>query len=212
MADDIDRLVDNEARYGQNTVIVKVPVSAYQNTYLPVDNGEGALSCVFRKMTIDDSLLLEKLSFTEKTENNMDMSFCDFNVYRKLMLRRCLLVFGEKELERENGWVTKDDWHRLLRINAMVLCSVLNEFESVSSVTEEEEQRIDRQAGILFGSDNSRVMNPVPSMSMYCTLAAIWDKFGISLDDLKKMDNSDYLKIRQILSKEVETMKREAKR
>ena len=35
MADDIDRLVDNEARYGQNTVIVKVPVSAYQNTYLP---------------------------------------------------------------------------------------------------------------------------------------------------------------------------------
>lgn len=209
----VDQIVDNEAQYGQDTVSVRVYVSPYQKTYLPVEEGGEAFECVFKAMTIDDGMALDKLAFTKKTtEKKIDISSVDYFTYRMLLLRKNLLVFGGFIPERNNGWIVKDSWEKIKKTNAMILNSILTEYELTTMMGEDEEALLDRQAGILFSTDNGKVMNPAPGVSMYCTLSSIWDKFGISLETLKYMRSSDYAKIRAVMSKESEIMRRDAKK
>lgn len=213
MADELDRVIDNESQYGQDTVVIDVPVSPYQNTLLPLESGRGAIRFVFKKLSVEDTLLIEKLSYTTNLiDNKIDVSACDYHIYRKLLLRRCLLWFGDKEIRRNGGWVIKEDWDWILKTNAMILNAAIDGFEAESTLSGDDEKRIDRQASLLFGSEHNKITNPEPSISMYCTLASIWDKFGITVETLSKMSNADYMKIRAVLAKEAEMMKREAKK
>jgi hypothetical protein len=206
----VDDIINAECKYGSDTCLIKTHASLYQNILLPDSDGNIEIKAVFNKMTVHDSLTLDRLSYSKQDNDNI--SSIDYTVYRSLLLRRCLISLDENVFERKNGWIVEEDWNKIKNYNAMILNHIMYEFEMTTVLTEEEESQIERQSVALFGTDAGKVNNPNPSISMYCTLLSVWDKFGLNIETLKSMKNSDYLKIREIMSKEAEINKRNSKK
>ena len=211
MADNYDKVINNESEYGNDKVVVKVNVSPYQGFYLPDNQGKESIVSVWNKMTIEDSMVIEKMSFQFKTIGQVDASGIDYIAYRSILFRRNLCAIEDFWPERKNGWIVEKDWNRIKTFNAMILNSMLSDYEMTTIMSEEDEKLIDRQSVTLFGSENGRVANPHPAVSMYCLLSGIWEKFGLDITKIKQMRQEDYSKIRAVMAKESEIMKRNLK-
>lgn len=205
---EVNQLINDEARYGSGTVVIRMPVSEFQGFFLPNREGSITIKAVFKKMTVQDSMIIDKLSFQNKTFNGIDVSGMDYLTYRNLIVRRCLISIDDVEVKRNNEWMVEEDWNKIKKMNAMVLNSLISEFEYLTVIAEEENALIGKQASTLFGQDNGKVLNPHPAIAMYCTLSSIWDKFGLDIDSMKNMFYDDYLKIKAVMNRESEIMKK----
>jgi hypothetical protein len=209
---DIDPVIDDVAEYGENNVVVRVPYLKYQNVLIPAKESSDVCMMVFRRMTVSDGLELERHAFLfRKNNENIDISGIDHTLYRYLLLRRTLLRIDNEELPRRNGWVLGERWKGIKNMNGAILGYALSQYESLIFASNDEDMLLDRQAAILTG-DSGRVVNPCHGISLYCTLTSMWEKMGISADKTDQMRNDDYMKIRKVLMKESEALKRKSKK
>lgn len=213
MADrDLDRMIDDETEFGR-CVVVRTPVSKRRGVWLPDPDGKDVLTTCFGIMTLEDNMAIEELCFETKTdERGADISSVNPEDYRMLVLRRLLLLIDDFRPERRNGWMVKGDWDRIKRYNGTVISHVATQYEARLMLSEDDDRVIKRQASILFGTDNAKVMNPHPGISAYCNLSGLWDKFGIDPTKAGNMDIHRHAVIRSIMGCEGEQMRARMKR
>lgn len=204
MVDNIEQLINDESKYG-DCVVLRIGITNRNGVFLPDLNGEEILTACFKNMTIDDNFAIEKFSYERKSNSNgMDISASNFLTYKMLLLRRLLVSIDEFKPERKNGWIVEKDWNKIKAYNGMIISYLINEYEKTISVSDDDEKILERQSASLFGTDNGKVMNPHPGISMYCTLGSIWEKFGIDVSKLGDMTFDRFLMIKQIMGNEAE--------
>jgi len=208
MADNLERLINDESEYG-SCVVLRIGVTKRGGVYMQDENGEETLTACFKKMTIDDNMAIERLSYEKKSnENGMDISASNFLIYRTILLRRLLLSIDDFKPERKNGWIVEKDWNIIKNYNGMIVSHLVDEYEKSISVSDDDEKLLGRQSAVLFGVDNGKVSNPHPGISMYCTLGSIWEKFGIDVSKLGDMTFDKFLLIKQIMGSEAEQQRK----
>jgi len=212
MVDNIEQLINDETEYG-SCIVIRMNLSNKTGVWLPCSNGETEIIACFKKMTVEDNLIIESLSFENKTsKNGINISSSNYLIYKTLLIRRLLLKINDFVPERKNDWIIEKDWIRIKKCNAMILNTLINEYEVKLMKSEDDMKIVERQSSILFGSDNGRVLNPHPSISMYCMLGSIWEKFGLDISKLKNMSFDNYLCLKQIMSIETEQQRKKFKK
>lgn len=212
MIAEADTAINDMTAYGKDAVVIRIPVVRYQNIILPASTSETISVFIFNRMNMEDELEISRYAYVfQKNAMGIDVSETDFNLYRYLTMRRMLVSIDDWECGRNAGWIVKEDWERVISMNGMLLNQALSAYENSQNLTDEESAILARQASIIFGSDNGKVMNPIHGLSLYCTLTAIWEKLGLGVDSLKAMRHDDYARIRSVMEKEAEAMKRENK-
>jgi len=204
---EIDDVIDNICLLGRN-VKIEVPFVSYSGIEIPTKESLTKKIFIFKEFTLKDSLELDRLSYSIRNFNSFfDASFTDYNIYRYLMMRRTIISVGDKTFERQNGWMTKKDWDVFKTFPAPVLNYALSLYEDSFSMSEEEHKKLERETALLFGSKAGKVLDPSPGISMTFTLESLWDKFGLTKQDVENMPLKEYSKIKLILTKEAEKMR-----
>jgi hypothetical protein len=209
LEDRIDNSVSVESEYGKHFVEIIVPYSKIDNVLLPCENSETVARFIYKKKTIQDEKDIEKLSFIiSQEENKIDNSTICVHLYRRLTLRKCLFSIDDWLLNRNNGWIVKQDWDKVKKLSAPIVNSSLMLFDILTSLSEEEYDLIERQAVGLFASQSGSVLNPHPVVSSYCSLSSLWEKLGIDQAGIDRVLNKDFLGFRMITGAESDAMRR----
>ncbi len=179
------------------------------NTLLPCDNSETQIKFLFKCKTLQDEREIEKRSYVvSKRPDNIDSSGVDYQLYRRLSLRRCLYAIGSWFPERSNNWIREDDWNKILGMSAPIINSALFLFDISSSLGADDEALIERQSVGLYAAQNGSVTNPHPVVSSYCSTASLWDKIGLGVSSPDDVLVKDYMGFRIITGAESDAMRR----
>jgi hypothetical protein len=205
---DVDELVSMESDNGNGFVEVKFGVSIEDKICLPDDTSDTSVFFLFKEKSVQDERDIEKKAFIVSEVNKIDNSAIDMILYKRLMLRKCLYKVNDWTLKRSNGWIVKDDWEKLLTLSAPILNSALILFDIFTSLKEDEEKLIERQAAGLYASSNGSVLNPHPILSYYLSSLGLWEKLGIGNGTVDSLKLKDYVGYRIISSAESDAMRR----
>lgn len=204
----IDDEVSMESDNGNGFVEVKFDVSMMDNVCLPSDTSNTSVIFLFKEKSVQDERDIEKKAFVVSEVNKIDNSSIDMALYKRLMLRKCLYKVNDWILKRDNGWIVKEDWEKLINLSAPIINSALVLFDIFTSLKEDEEKLIERQSAGLYASANGSVLNPHPVLSYYLSSVGLWDKLGIGNGTVDNMKLKDYVGYRIISSAESEAMRR----
>lgn len=106
--------------------------------------------------------------------------------------------FQEEMTFDEEGKLDDNSFQKLLHLHPAILRELTGQLFDYT-LTEEDEIQIAQQSHFLFAKHTS-VMNPHRMISLYCTLAEMWDKFGLNYFDLMKLPLYEKNALKKILS------------
>lgn len=101
---------------------------------------------------------------------------------------------------RDDGGLDDESLDRLLGLHPRILRELAEDMDSYG-LSDDDMRDIAVQSHQLFARGNS-VENPHPMVRLYCTLAEMWDKFGLNYFDLKRLPLYERNALRTILSQE----------
>lgn len=212
LEDEIDDSVHTEAEYGKGFVEIEFPYQKTDNVFLPCRNSETKVKFIYKAKSVLDEKEIERKSYIiSAREDKIDNSHVCVHFYQRLTVRRCLFAIDNWFVQRKNDWIVKEDWEKIKRMSAPIINTSLTLFDIFTSLREEEEKLIERQAVGLYSSQNGSVSNPHPVLSSFCSLSALWDKLGIGPNDLDVIPNKDYVGFRMITGAEADAMRRATK-
>jgi hypothetical protein len=189
-------------------VRVRVRVSWSNGICLPDSKGSSEEEAVFKVLTFGDNHILDKVTCCERTieGGHGKVMVYDLNEYRRLMVKRSLLSWTlDIPIERQGGWMTPECYRRVSRVPAPLMEAFLDEFESRSVITKEEEEKIVRQSLVLFGRNSRGVADACEAVSAFCTLGNFWEKFGVGKGvPIHEMPYREYLMLKIVIGKENE--------
>ncbi len=195
-------------------VRVKVPVSWERGICLPNSDGKSTEEAQFKVLTFGDNHVLDKASSYEmeiKEDGRVvnKVTATDLNEYRRLLVRRNLLDWSlDIPIEREGGWMTAGCWERVRRIPAPLMDAFIDQYDALTSVTKDEEERILRQTSVLFGKNSRGVSDACEAVSLFCTLGNFWDKFGVGRGvPIHEMPFKEYIMLKMVIGRENESMR-----
>lgn len=106
-----------------------------------------------------------------------------------LLLKHCLKGWNMSPLLSldAEGVLDEESHRRALALHPRILHILVNAFgEGWRGYSEAEEGLITQQALQLF-KNRKAVSNPHPHVSLYCTLATLWSKFGLNYFDYQRL-------------------------
>jgi hypothetical protein len=191
-------------------VRVYVRTSWTSGMCLPDPEGDSQEEAVFQVLTYGDNFAIEKACwYEEERPGGGKQRETDFNEFRRLMLKRNLLWWSlNVPIERKNGWMTKESYQRVSRVAAPLVECFIREYERKFEVTKDEEQIVSRQASVLFSRNGRGVSDACEAIGMYCSVSGFWDKFGMSLDELRALPYREFVLLKMMLSHEGEAHRR----
>lgn len=205
---------DYEILCDPQIVHVKVAVSWKNGICLPDSNGKLYEEADFKVLTFGDNHVLDKacsyeIEMKEGERVVSQVLATDLNEYRRLLVRRNLLGWTlDIPIERQNGWMTQSSWDRVKNVAAPLMDAFIDQYDTYTSLTKEEEERILRQSSILFGRNSRGVMDACEAISLFCTLGNFWDKFGVGRGvPIHEMPFREYIMLKMIIGKENEAAK-----
>jgi len=195
-------------------VRVKIAVSWFGKLCLPDLNGKQHEEATFKVLTFGDNHVLDKACSydVQVKENNVvvtTMTVTDLNEYRRLLIRRNLLDWTlDIPIERQGGWMTEECWNRVKNVSAPLMEAFVEQYDTLTSVTKDEEEKIMRQSSILFGKNSRGVMDACEAVSLFCTLGNFWDKFGVGRGvPIQDMPFKEYIMLKMVIGRENESMR-----
>jgi len=131
---------------------------------------------------------------------------------RMFYLRRMFRSWSFREPARfdSDGTPDKSTWRLLLSLDPKILMRLTDNVFSYT-ISQDDEIAFARQGLMLFGRHQS-VSSPHPMISLYCTLADMWNKFGLNYFDIMRMPLYERNALRRILSIEAGHQNEEVKR
>ena len=202
-----------EAMTDPNKVKVRVGVLEWNGIKMPVaeDRAEAHVEAVFNKMTVGDNRVIEDaVSYMHERPDGKEQRLTDVTEYRRLLMKRNLLEWDLCEVEREGGWMTSECYKKIGKMAAPLVEAILDRYESSMTITRDEERVIDRQAAILFGKNSRGVADACEAVRKYCNLGSFWEKFGLREEQLDNMHYKDFLMLKIMSAKEIESQKASA--
>ncbi len=204
-----------EAMTEPDKVRVKIRTSWKYGFCMPDRNGDEEEQALFRVLTFGDNHIIDKAVSYEMEVRGMgrqtSVTASDINEFRRLLVKKNLLGWTlDIPIERMDGWMTSDCYERVRNIPAPLMDAFLNEFEARCGIGENEEQKMMRQAAILFGKNSRGVADACEAVSLYCTLGNFWEKFGIGKRTLPDLPYREYLMLKVMVGKEAEAMRVQA--
>ena len=192
-------------------VPVSIRVDNVCGLMLPRPDGEYEETATFNIWTYGDNQIIEKACrYPAMREDGKEVEQTDINEMRRLILKRSLLSWSLPiELERENGWLTPECYHKVGNVSGPIIEAFVYEFERSFRVTEEEEVQISKQCAVLFGSSSRGVADACEAISMFCTYGNFNEKFGITREEVSDIPYKEYQLLRIVMGKEGESAKRE---
>jgi len=207
----VEEVEQKIAKASSGTVRIKVPVSWVFGLCLPDPAGQHTEEAEFKVMTVEDHESIESIasyttSFKGPWGTEYESQALDRDEYGRLLLRRCLRGWTlPLEIRVADGWITRECWQRVGKMPAPLLEAFGYGYQSSFAIGAEEEEDIDKQAGILFSPNGKGVQAPCEAVSMYCNRAAFWDKFGMAGEKLGGLPYREYIRLKVMSSKEVES-------
>lgn len=192
---------------------VRIRATEYCGIMMPFKDGEYEVEAVWKVMVFGDHWLLERASAYDcPWPDGRLAQQTDVNEMRRLMVKRNLLDWNlETPIERENGWMTPECYKAVGLTHAPVLEALLDRFEESLHVSADEEEQIARQCSQLFGKSGGSVYDACEAVSLFCTLGNYSDKFGVDRDALRDMPYREYIRLKIVMNKEGDSVKRQAK-
>jgi len=212
LEDEIDKAVNTETEYGKGFVEIVFPYGKTDKVFIPSQESTDFVKFIYKAKSILDEKEIERRAYVVSVrEDKIDNSNVCVHLYKRLTVRRCLFAIDDWLLQRKNDWIVERDWEAVKRMSAPIINTSLMLFDIFTSLREEEEKLIERQAVGLYASQNGSVSSPHPILSSFCSLSALWDKLGIGPKDLDGIPNKDYIGFRMITGAESDAMRRAMK-
>jgi len=188
-----------------STVEVTVRVKWLDDICLPDPDGDDVVKAVFRRMEFEDSVAIDKQCTTILDEPDT-MVVTDYDEARRMVVRRLLKSWTlDIPLEcDEDGWLTDACFMRVVNLPAPLLTAMVVKYDKTNSITEEEDEKIDRQSVILFSKNSRGVSAACDAVSLFCNLSNFWEKFGLNYFDLSHIPFKTYLMLRIMIGKDSE--------
>jgi len=184
------------------TVSISVPFKNIDK-YL-VGNGEGKVLVVFKTMTHGVYEEFESVVSQYPKEN-------DESEMKKLFLKYMLIKWNlnVKLCFDSNGALSDDCLQNVLNVPASIISRILWEYEQTFYINKEGSKKLESDAKKLFAPKSKGVDNPSQYVSLYCTLTAFWDKFGLNYFDLMKLPKTEFMGLKMVLKYENEAREKE---
>lgn len=201
--------------FDPNRVTVRVKVSWRGNFCIPDPEGDKEEVAVFATMLLGDHQIISKATTSEVEigrkayGSKVTTLVSDVHEVRRLTLKRNLLSWSlDIPIERdETGWMTDACYERVSRVFAPLVAAFLDEFEKSIEITEDEEQKINKQCAILFSKTSQGVVDACDAISQFCLLGNFSEKFGINRDMLPYIPYKDFLLLKIVVGKESDAMR-----
>jgi len=193
---------------------VRFSVESFQGIYLPDYNGSKEIVAKFRTLTFEDhNVIYQMATKLVKDEKAKDyVTITDYMEMKKLVLKRQLVSWNlDIEIEYDGEWIREDVFKRICSIPGPFLMKMLDMYEEMSNLSQDEEEMIKRQSGLLFSGSGGGVANPCEAVSLYCNLSRFWDKFGLNKNDLKSLSYREYLQLRLMSINDDDAQRRASK-
>jgi hypothetical protein len=214
MAEIEDILNEYRSMVRPSIMEVRFSVEKFQGFYLPNINGSEEIVAKFRTLTFDDhNIIYQMATKLVKDEKAKDyVTITDYMEMKKLALRRQLISWNLGiEIEYDGAWIREDIFERICNVSGPLLMKMLSMYEEMSNLTQDEEEMMTRQSGLLFSGGAGGVASPCEAVSMYCNLSRFWDKFGLNKNDLKELSYREYLMLRTMSVNDDEAQRRASK-
>lgn len=205
MVEDIAKR-EMEAVTEPDRVRVRVKVSFSSGICLPDEEGKREEEAVFSTLTFGDNWAIERAVSVDVDvgDGRTKISKTDLNEYKRLLVKRNLLSWSLPiPIERDRGgWMTRECYERVSSVPAPLMEAFVRGLERSVEVTDEEEQRIQRQCAVLFSKTGHGVSDACEAVSLFCTLGNFWEKFGLDKGSLPSLPYREYLMLKMVMSKE----------
>jgi hypothetical protein len=168
---------------------------------------------VFKRLSWGDYALMEP-SITHVTHGEDDRDvrvYVDHYALRELIVKRCLKEWNipiELEFDNRTGWLTSDCYNEIASLPAPIMGRIMQKYEK-TVLSDDDEEKLDRQAASLFNTKGGGVSNPLESVTLFCVLGNFWDKFGLNRYDLERLPYREYAQLRMMMGYEGEYRRRE---
>jgi|ETNvirnome_2_300_1030623.scaffolds.fasta_scaffold15734_2 hypothetical protein len=194
-------------------VRLQVRVSCVRGFYLPDSDGDKEEAAVFKVLTFGDNTVMERVcAYQVPVGPGQNVTEYDVHEMRRLFVKRNLLEWSlPVPIERENGWMTKESYQRVSRVSAPLLEAFLDKFEDHMAITKTDEEKMSRQASVLFSKNSHGVADACEAVRMFCTLGNFWEKFGLTRHSIMDLPYREYVMLKMMMGKESESIKRESR-
>jgi len=210
--EDVNRNADYKVVATPAFVRVDLRARPFGESYTPDVNGDFTVWAEFGNMLMSDEWMMEQ--FTKrmaKDERGEEKVMYDYEE-RKLLAYRFLLKKWNLNIELEHesgtGWLTEECWKKVISQPAPLLGDIMEKYQETMYMTPEEEAEITKQCAILFSPHSKGVTNGCQAITLYCTLGNFWEKFGINRFDLAKLPYKEYIQLRMVLSRDMDSQRR----
>ena len=186
---------NNEPQYhNKDFKIIEIKVSKKNGLYVADDNGLEKVDVIMKSLTYEDNCEVDLVSEIDGNVSGI--------LKRKNLLRRCLIDWNiDVSIDRKDGWIEKSCFEKIMTFSPSIINKIIDIYEEHYIISEEEEKIIDKQSAILFGTSGS-VAEACYPIKLFCELGSFWDKFGLNVFQLRKLDYKDFLYLKTLLSKE----------
>ena len=170
------------------------------------------VTVAFARMTRSLWTFLEKDFLDESMEAGEKMISYNFSAMHMIVLRWMLKEWSLPiPLERlEDGQLTDESYGRVLSVHPHLLDHFVRQYVETLFLPDQEKQRIARQSMLLFSPKGKGVHDACDAISLFCTLAGFWDKFGLNYFDLQKLPQDVFVKLRTVMGFEMEMQQAKA--
>ncbi len=151
------------------------------------------------------SHLYWKLFEEECVDEVKGFVYYNFTKAKLFMIRRMLSMTNFSDIRIEygsDGNLSKNSYDSIMSIHPRILRGIMNQIDVFPKKMKKSEERdFDKQCMTLFGKGQG-VQNPHPYITLYCNLAAFWDKFGMNYFDIMRLPQETFRVLKQVLSLE----------
>ena len=151
------------------------------------------------------SHLYWKLFEEECVDEVKGFLYYNFTKVKLFMIRRMLSTTNFSDIRIEygsDGVLSSESYNSIMSIHPRILRGIMNKVDVFPKpMKKSEERELDKQCSTLFGKGQG-VQNPHPYITLYCNLAAFWDKFGMNYFDIMKLPQETFRVLKQVLSLE----------
>lgn len=198
-----------------DTVRVVVPVRWHGRLCLPCEkeNAEEEVEALFKSWTYGDNWVVERACrYKAPRDDGKTTDQTDLSEFRRMMLKRGLLEWNLSiPVERDSEWLTSECYDRIGGVSGPLVEALVAGYERTMSLTEEEEDKITRQALVLFSPNGRGVMDACEAVSMFCTWGNFAEKLGLDKDKLLQLPYREYIMLKIMMGKESDAVRKSSK-
>ena len=161
----------------------------------------------FYRVDYEAWMRIESLVIEVNDEGREAIATYNFEKLHEVVLRRLLKSWSLPiPLERQdNLFLTDESFKDVMNVHPLILKHFIQKYEDTFFLNDADKKKIELQCMVLFHPDNSKgIPNAHEAVSLYCNLAAFWEKFGLNYFELRKLPYDVFSQLRLVMSHENE--------